>query len=263
MKAFFVSIPHSGEIIPDEAVWLKNRDEVLLMYDVDRYVNLLYAPVLQKLKIRAVIADVHRYAVDLNRLSEDVDASSVEGNKNPAGKFSRGLHWVITTAGENLMPAPISRELHEELVKRYFDPFHAAIEKSYQSFAPAAKVYHLDLHSMPSLGTSEHRDPGEKRLDIVVSDCEAQSCSKFLKDLVIESYQKAGFSVGYNWPYKGGRLTEVYGQPGQGQEAIQVELNRALYMNEQTKKLDLLKLAGVQAKLEQALTRVYENIPEY
>jgi N-formylglutamate deformylase len=160
LKAFFVSIPHSGEMIPDEAAWLKNRDEVLLMYDVDRYVNLLYAPVLQKLKIKSVIADVHRYAIDLNRLSEDVDASSVEGNKNPAGNFARGLHWVITTAGEKLMPAPISQELHAELVKRYFDPFHMAIQKTYESFAPASKVYHLDLHSMPSLGTSEHRDPG-------------------------------------------------------------------------------------------------------
>ncbi len=262
LKAFFVSIPHSGETIPVEAEWLKNLNEVLLMYDVDRYVNLLYAPVIEKLKIKAVIADIHRYVIDLNRLSDDVDSSSVAGQANTAGKHSAGLQSLITTACEKLMHAPISQGLHDQLVRQYFDPFHDSIRKIYQEMRAAPQVYHMDLHSMPSLGTTEHRDPGQFRPDIVISDGDGKSCSPFFKDLVIDSYQKAGFEVGYNWPYKGGRVTEVYGQPSKGQEAIQVELNRKIYMNEKTKKLDLEKLKSVQAQLEKAITAIYQNIPE-
>jgi N-formylglutamate amidohydrolase len=55
---------------------------------------------------------------------------------------------------------------------------------------------------------------------------------------VIESFKKEGFSVAYNWPYFGGRLTEQYGKPQERHHVVQVELNRALYMNEVTKQID-------------------------
>ena len=265
MKAFFVSIPHSGEMIPKEATWLLELPEVLKMYDVDRFVDILYTPSIEKLKLKSVIADIHRYVIDLNRLSEDVDQSSVLGHINAAGKFSRGLHWVITTAGEKLMHEPVSKKLHDEWVVKHFDPFHSEVREAYKSFHSlgAKTVYHLDLHSMPSVGTSEHKDPGERRADVVVSDCLGKSCSEFLKNLVISSYEKAGFKVAYNWPYVGGRITETYGKPSQGQDAIQVELNRSLYMNETTKKIIHEKLAEMQARLDQALTLVYQGIPEF
>ena len=163
------------------------------------------------------------------------------------------------------MPAPISRELHDDWVKKYFEPFHAEILKAYESYKilGAKKVYHLDLHSMPSVGTSEHKDPGERRADVVVSDCIGKSCSLFLKDLVIESYKSAGFTVAYNWPYVGGRITETYGAPAEGRETIQVEFNRANYMNETTKKLNQELVPSVQAKLERAMRMIYEAIPEF
>ncbi len=263
MKAFFVSIPHSGELIPNEANWLLKHPEILKMYDVDRFVDKLYTPAIQKLKLKSVIADIHRYVIDLNRLSEDVDAGSVVGSKNPAGAYSRGLHWVITTAGEKLMNQPISQSLHEQLVDKYFKPFHLDIQNTYEFFRNlgASTIYHLDLHSMPSMGTSEHRDPGERRADIVVSDCEAKSCSSFLKDLVVKSYQKVGFKVAYNWPYKGGRLTEAYGRPELGQEVVQVELNRALYMDEATKQLNQENLPSMQERLKEALSLIEIGLP--
>ena len=234
------------------------------MYDVDRYVDILYTPAIERLKLKSIIADIHRYVIDLNRLSEDVDAGSVIGSTNAAGQFSRGLHWVITTSGEKLMPQPMLKALHDEFVVKYFNPFHADVRMAFESFRNrgAKTIYHLDLHSMPSLGTSEHRDPGEKRADVVVSDCDAKSCSTFLKDLVIESYKASGFKVAYNWPYKGGRLTETYGHPAKGQETIQVELNRALYMNEATKELSREKLKGIQAQLEMALNLVRLGLPD-
>src|SRR5689334_10612521 len=127
MKSLLITIPHSGEQIPEEAPWLKGLPETLLMFDVDRYVDRLYEPTISKFKIPSVKTQWHRYAIDLNRLEDDVDVDSVIGHRNPSGKFPRGLHWSITTMGEKLMPKPISKDVHDVLVKKYFDPFHEQV----------------------------------------------------------------------------------------------------------------------------------------
>ena len=263
-KPFLITIPHSGERVPAEAGWLNGLPETLLMFDVDRYVDRLYEPVIKRLMIPSVKTEWHRYAVDLNRLPDDVDADSVEGHANPSGKFPRGLHWSMTTLKEKLMPGPMPKATHETLVRKYFEPFHRDTQSILKDLrAAGAKVtYHIDAHSMPSVGTSEHRDPGEHRADIVVSDCEGKSCSPFFRDLVITAYEKAGFKIAYNWPYKGGRVTETYGKPGIGQEAIQVEMNRALYMNEKTKQLQMDRLETIQSKISTAIESVFNALPD-
>jgi N-formylglutamate amidohydrolase len=106
-----------------------------------------------------------------------------------------------------------------------------------------------------------HRDPGERRADIVISDCYGKSCDSKYRDLVIASYVTAGFKVGYNWPYMGGRVTEVYGKPSEGQQAIQVELNRSLYMDEKTKEL-LPSHSAVQEKILKALSYIKSELPK-
>lgn len=263
-KPFLISIPHSGERIPEEASWLTALPERLLMCDVDRYVDRLYDPVLQKLRIPSVRTEWHRYAIDLNRLSEDVDADSVLGHENPPGAHPRGLHWSITTQGEKLMPGPIPRDLHKLLVQKYFEPFHTHMRETIDTLKAggARVVYHIDAHSMPSVGTQEHRDPGEKRADIVISDCEGRSCSADFRDRVIAAYERAGFKVAYNWPYKGGRVTETYGHPNRGQESIQVELNRSLYMDERSKSIMPAASEGVQKQITQAVEEVYASLPD-
>jgi N-formylglutamate amidohydrolase len=263
-KALFVSIPHSGEKVPPQTPWLNSLPEEVLMCDVDRYVDFLYEPALQKLKLPFVKTEWHRYAADLNRLPDDVDASSVEGHKNPAGSFSRGFHWVITTYKTPVQPAPMSLQAHNELVKLIYDPFHSGIKKlADQAWSTGAKkIYHIDAHSMPSVGTSEHRDPGERRADIVVSDSKGVSCDREFKDLVIAAYVTAGFKVAYNWPYFGGRVTEQYGNPSAGHNTLQVELNRDLYMDEKSKKLKPEAAKKVQEKILFALDYVKKYLPE-
>lgn len=262
-KPLLVTIPHSGETVPTETPWLSKLDEVLLMYDVDRYVDRLYEPALRKLSLPNVKTEWHRYAIDLNRLPDDVDIDSVLGHKNPSGKFPRGLHWAITTKGERLMTEPMTAELHDLLVLKYFEPFHSQVrdEMAKLKSSGAKNIYHIDAHSMPSVGTKEHRDPGERRADIVISDCAGTSCSPEFRDLVVAAYEKAGFKTRQNWPYLGGRVTETYGKPLSGVHSIQVELNRALYMNEATKKLNLDSLSEIQSKITQALEGVYAALP--
>lgn len=236
---FFISVPHSGEDIPPEAPWLNGLAEPILMCDVDRYVDRLYRPAADTLKIPFIVTQWHRYVVDPNRLPEDIDRDSVAGSQNPSGTFPIGLHWSVTTQGHVLIAQPMSQKNHKLLVEKYYQPFHQKIQAAYDQFKKQGHhdVYHLDAHSMPSMGTEKHRDPGQRRPEIVVSDSDGKSCSAIFKDLVIASYEQAGFEVAYNWPYKGGRVTETYGKPAEGQHAIQVELNRDIYMDEITKQL--------------------------
>jgi N-formylglutamate deformylase len=260
---FFITIPHSGEKIPPEASWLADLDEVLLMYDVDRFVDQIYEPALSSLKIPFVKTEWHRYAIDLNRASQDIDQDSVIGAEEPSGKHPRGLHWSITTDRIKIMTKPMPAKDHETLVHKYFDPFHLAVQQKAQEFLSKYPVcYHIDAHSMPSVGTLEHRDPGERRADVVVSDCHGKSCSAEFKDLVIKAYSSVGLKVAYNWPYFGGKITEIYGRPSSGHHTIQVELNRALYMDEKTKKRNEADFKDLSEKVNGALKNIVSSIRE-
>lgn len=261
MNKILVTIPHSGEKVPDLTPWLKNLSEEVLMCDVDRYVDRLYTPNLEKLQIPYIKTEWHRYAADLNRIPEDVDASSVIGNTTPAGTHNRGFHWVVTTHNQNLLPQPMPEDTHRALTQLIYEPFHQQVRDLVARLRNqgAQNIFHIDAHSMPSLGTAMHRDPGQRRADIVISDCSGQSCLPEFRDLVIAAYAVAGFRVGYNWPYMGGRVTEQYGHPEKNHQSIQVELNRDLYMDEKTKKLKP-QSAEVQNKLLVALSYVTNKI---
>jgi len=113
---------------------------------------------------------------------------------------------------------------------------------------------------MPSKGTSKHKDNGEQRAEVVISDQHGKTCSEKLKDLVIKAYEEAGFEVAYNWPYIGGRIVGSYGHPENNVESIQVELNRSLYMDESTKLLSPDDAKITQEKLTKAITQIYNNL---
>lgn len=261
-RPLFISAPHAGEKIPAQTPWLSRLPEPILMCDTDRYVDQLYRPTAEFLKLPFIVTEWHRYIVDLNRLPDDIDQDSVIGAKQPSGTFTTGFHWVKTTRGDVLMPAPITMQLHNELTEKFFKPFHHQIELQFKKYrdAGAKNIYHLDVHSMPSKGTAAHRDPGGERAEIVVSDVDGKSSAANFKDLVLSAYNSSGFKVAYNWPYKGGRITQTYGQPDKGQNTIQVEMNRAIYMDEETKKMIPTKARDVQNHLLKAVKQITEGI---
>jgi len=257
-----LTIPHSGEKVPPEAPWLQGLPETILMYDVDRFVDQLYEPVIKKLGLSTVKTEWHRYSGDLNRLADDVDQGTVLGSPHPKGTFSRGFLWAITTAGYPLMPGPVDSTVHQTLVQKYFEPFHQAVAQAVVELKAQGQktIYHIDAHSMPSMGTQEHRDPGEMRADFVISDQNGKSCSAEFRDLVVETFRSEGFRVALNWPYVGGRITERYGQPSKGHHSIQVEMNRSLYMDELSKQLLKEKVAPLQVHLETILKGIQAGI---
>jgi N-formylglutamate deformylase len=258
---FFVSIPHSGEKVPEQTPWLKDLPDEVLMSDVDRYVDILYKPSFEALQIPFELTEWHRYAVDLNRIPSDVDQDAVVGAEKKSGSHSDGYHWVMTKNEIRLIEAPMSQKTHQQLTQLIYEPFHQGVRNHYSFFKNKGfkNVFHIDAHSMPSIGTRMHKDPGETRADIVISDCLGKSCAKKFRDIVIAAYVTAGFKVGYNWPYVGGRVTEQYGKPELGQQAIQVELNRSLYMDEKTKKLKPEHIK-VQKQIQSALASIKSEL---
>lgn len=261
----FISCPHSGERLPLEANWLSNRDPITLLRDVDRFVDVFYRSICQELQIPFIFSPWTRYAIDLNRLSGDVDKTSVIESKNAPGTFTTGLHWVKTSRGETLMENPISQELHQILIETYYKPFHNAIEAQYlyHRFQGHKRIFHIDTHSMPSKGTEIHRDPGNYRKEIVISDQDGKSCDPKFRDLVVAAYRSAGFEVEMNWPYKGGRITQNYGRPDRGHHTIQVEINRSLYMNEETKDQLPGTFDEIKKRIEEAIGTISRELKSH
>ena len=256
----FLSIPHSGEKVPPEAHWLKNLPEITLFRDVDRFVDQLYEPVISILNLPAVITPWHRYVVDPNRREDEFDNQTVAGAEPSQGLNKMGLHWSQTTFGEPLITEPLSMGLHQQLMRDYYQPFHDSIRKTSQEMKTKGQVFHLDLHSMPSVGTDLHPDPGQKRAEVVISDFHGQSAVSEFKEIVMRSYRQADFQVSYNKPYVGGGITRIYGNPSGGHNTLQIELNRSLYMDEMTKKILPDRIELLKLKLEKVILTVYNNL---
>lgn len=259
VKPLFFSVPHSGEKIPPEASWLLGKNKYTLLCDVDRFVHLLYLPVIEKKKIPSVYSSCHRYALDLNRLDTDISEKTVtgiQGQRNTESGLASGLYWTKTTKGDALLSKPLGWTTHKTLLDKIYYPFHETIENYQKTFLKTfGKAYHLDLHSMPSQGTAAHRDKGNKRAEVVIGDLDGKSCSAFFIDLVKKVFSDY-FEVAYNWPYKGGGVTRKHASPENNCHSIQIELRRDLYMDEDTKEL-LPKHIDMQIKLEKCINAIY------
>ena len=264
MKSLLVSIPHSGEEIVEETHWLKDLDEVTLMYDVDRFIDQMYESALDQCSIPRVLTRYHRYVVDCNRWTTDVDCDSVEGSTNPSGSHSTGLHWRKTTAGFVLIKNPLSQELHKTIIEKYYEGFFRDINSIYKAFSQKRfkQTYHLDLHSMPSRGTEAHRDPGKDRADIVIGNEKGVTATEEWTEQVMTAYRNQGFEVQLNDPYTGGTIVEKYGSPSQGFQALMIELNRKLYMDEKSKQIIPEKAEAVKQRLDKVISEIYNCLPD-
>ena len=262
MNPLIASIPHSGERIAPEAHWLKDQAPEALLRDVDRFVDKLYEPVLQNLKIPYAVTSWSRYNIDCNRRPDDLDVKAVKiPQAQRTSNYSFGLYWLTTTYEESLITEPLDEKTHKAIFERCYEPFHKELSHLIETVKKEHKeVYHLDLHSMPSQATRVHGEQGQIRPEITVSDNSGNSASEFFRDLVIKSYKDMGFEVVLNWPYEGGGITTLYGAPQKNQHTLQIELNRKLYMNETTKQPLDKEFKKVQKQLEGAVMKIYRGL---
>lgn len=254
-----VDVPHAGEWIPEAvAAELVVGDQVLRR-DLDLYVDQLWeaAP---RLGATLIVSKVSRYVVDLNRAGDDVSGETVVGAQaieRPGYYGDRGVVWRTTTDGTPVMAGPMTQDAFARRIAAYHSPYHDAIEAELERVkAQFGFAILIDGHSMPSLGRRGHTDAGALRADIVPGDLDGAACSSALRRIVVDTYREHGYRVAPNEPYKGGWITRRWGRPRDHLHAIQIEVNRRLYMDEATFKIKRQGIERLRAACEAILPQL-------
>jgi N-formylglutamate amidohydrolase len=229
-----VEIPHAGLAVPDSVRELLAIGSDAIERDADIYVDKLYTGA-EARGATVLCARISRYVVDLNRAADDVDGETVEGLGASRAVQPRGVVWRMTTSGAPALVRRLQRAELDARIDEFHAPYHATIERELGRLRDRfGFAILLAAHSMPSVGRSGHGDPGVRRADIVPGSRGRTSADPRVIDLVDAYFRAAGLSVRHDDPYRGGFSTGHYGRPSSGWHAIQVEVNRALYVDEET-----------------------------
>jgi N-formylglutamate amidohydrolase len=138
----------------------------------------------------------------------------------------------IVSESDEIYREPLSVEAALERINRLYTPYHDTLAglllDAKREFGLAVLI---DCHSMPS---NKMADQGAGRPDFVLGDRFGTSCSGELTRLAASQLEALGYAVALNKPYAGGYITEHYGRPHKAQHVLQIEINRSLYMDEQS-----------------------------
>ncbi len=239
-----VEVPHAGTWIPPAYLAAMVAPVRSLGQDADLHVDALYADAPAE-GATLIVANTSRYVLDLNRAEDDWDDAAVEprpGSLPPRspGSMPRGLVWRLTTDGEPALARPLPRAELDARIQALHRPYHAAVQAILtRKQAKFGFALLLAAHSMPSNSTAAARrglrSPATvPRADVVPGTQGRTTASAAFIDAVDAHAAAHGLSVRHDDPYKGGYSTRHYGRPHAGQHAVQVELARRLYMDEQT-----------------------------
>ncbi|MDR3454076.1 MAG: N-formylglutamate amidohydrolase [Rhodoferax sp.] len=235
--------PHSGVNYPDDFAYACPLER--LRTAEDTHVEKLYdfAPALG---VAWIEAHFPRSYLDANRNTTEVDVTLFNEPwpepvaTDPATlskvRLGKGLIWRATDEGVPIYNRKLSVAEVRARIANCWQPYHAAVAQAIDA-AHARHGYsiHVNCHSMPAVGASHATDfPGLVHADFVIGDRDQSTASKPLVILICEHLENLGYSVAYNHPYKGVELVRRYGHPAQQRHSIQIEINRKLYMNEQT-----------------------------
>ncbi|MGC2857140.1 N-formylglutamate amidohydrolase [Novispirillum sp. DQ9] len=234
--------PHSGSYYPPDFVASSRLDAHGLRRSEDAYVNelcagaaALGAPLLHALFPRAYL--------DPNREPYELDPAMFDGPlphhcnvRSPRVAAGLGTIARMVASGADIYRAKLPVAEAEKRIDTCYRPYHRAlrelVEATRERFGHCVLV---DCHSMPS-GSAAHgnAEPPGGGSDIVLGDLHGQSCAPVVTEIARRVLSDLGFRVARNAPYAGGYTTRHYGRPRDGVHALQIEINRRLYMNEAT-----------------------------
>ena len=151
-------------------------------------------------------------------------------------RLGKGLIWRTTDDGAPIYRRTLGVAEVQARIAACWRPYHAAVAQAIDA-AHARHGYsiHINCHSMPAVASDCATDyPGEVHADFVVGDRDGTTASRPLAQRICSYLEGLGYSVAYNHPYKGVELVRRYSDPAQHRHSIQLEINRKLYMDEQT-----------------------------
>lgn len=230
--------PHSGR----EYAWSFMRrsalSELAIRSSEDAFVDQLIdtapdhgAPLL--------LATVPRAFVDLNRSADELDPALIEGVRksghNPRVASGLGVIPRVVSNGRAIYRGKLSQLEATNRLNAYWHPYHNALSALLQEAHTAfGEAILMDFHSMPHEALDGAVRRGQKRPDVVIGDRFGASASALLVDQIEAAFASAGFNVARNTPFAGAYITQTYGRPSRRQHALQIEIDRSLYMNEET-----------------------------
>jgi N-formylglutamate amidohydrolase len=238
MPLVFAS-PHSGNAYSGPFLASIRLDRHAVRKSEDAFVDELFAgvvaegaPLLKALFPRAFI-DPNRepYELDPAMFAEPLPA--YVNTRSPRVAAGLGTIPRVASSGDEIYRGRLAFADAVQRVNEFYRPYHAALGRlvgaTVERFGLAILI---DCHSMPSVGGPLDEDAGRRRFDAVLGDCHGTSCTVELTDLVEGFLVDQGYRVARNNPYAGGYTTRHYGAPRRGVHALQIELNRGLYMDE-------------------------------
>lgn len=262
--------PHSGSVYPGSFLAASRIDIAALRRSEDSFMDELIGHLPQH-GFPTMRVHFPRSYVDVNREPYELDPrmfmSRLPSYANTRSmRVAGGLGTIprVVGDGQEIYRDRLGVDDALTRIEALYKPYHRALRRLVaQAQRAHGTVILVDCHSMPSVGVT--RDES-RRPDIVIGDRYGTSCAPILADVVESTLQKLGYSVGRNKPYAGGFITEHYGNPGRGAHAIQIELNRAIYMDERRRErgprfarvaADFTVLAGALADLPIGDLRVF------
>ena len=231
--------PHSGTDYPKDFVKSSRLDYLSLRRSEDSFIDQIFSNA-PKYGLPLLRARFPRAYVDPNREPFELDPSMFE-DKLPDyvnTQSSRVLAGVGTIAkivanGKNIYREKLTFAEAATRITEHYRPYHKTLSKLLSEAQGLYGGYFLiDCHSMPSVGGPKDPDAGKLRADIILGDCFGSSCSEHLMFTVHNFFTQLNYKVERNRPFAGGFSTQHYGKPNHRCHALQIEINRGLYMDE-------------------------------
>ncbi|WP_370311160.1 N-formylglutamate amidohydrolase [Sagittula sp.] len=228
--------PHSGRDYPPSFLATTQLDERTIRSSEDAWVDRLFdsAPELGAPLLRA---GAPRAYVDLNRAVDELDPALIEGVRrsghNPRVASGLGVVPRVVAGGRAIYRGKLSRLEAERRLQQIWRPYHEKLASLLaQSHAIFGEAILIDCHSMPREALDGALRNGVPRPEIVIGDRFGASSAADVVERVEAAFRAAGFVVARNTPFAGAYSTQAYGRPLRNQHAVQVEIDRSLYMDE-------------------------------
>jgi len=227
--------PHSGAHYPDSLKNMTILDDLALRSSEDAFVDQLFDCV-PEFGVPFLCARLPRAWVDLNRSPDELDPALIHGarrqTQNPRVASGLGVIPRVVSNGRAIYRGKIQMAEAQERLRSAWHPYHDTLQRllrdAFDRFGQAVLV---DCHSMPHEAVETFGGKGKKP-DVVLGDRFGASAAPEVVDRIEAAFSSAGLRVARNSPFAGAYITQAYGRPSRCQHAVQVEIDRAIYMDE-------------------------------
>lgn len=228
--------PHSGRDYPKSLLARTGLDARLIRSSEDAFVDQLFAAAPEH-GAPLLAARVPRAWVDLNRAADELDPALVEGvvrrAHNPRVASGLGVIPRVVAGGRAIYSAKIGLDEACERLDTGWIPYHAALQSLLaESLEQFGESILIDCHSMPHEAIELAGTRGRPRPHVVLGDRYGAAAAPRIVARIEAAFAAAGLRVARNTPFAGAYVTQTYGRPARRQHAVQIEIDRALYMDE-------------------------------